>query len=462
MNTELLKLCGFEAEEIERERPRVDKAFDKLEISPEDVSHAEERIAKFFDIEMMGVRKTLGMWLKEAIDLALAKEEGKKVIYASFPPVTQIVTAGVMATEQLHISAPELTLDIVMGQIFDKINPILEVAEEHGLPPGLGNCSLMQCRLGAMVKGIIPLPDLTIVSGFACDQAPKTDELLHELYGVPVVYVDSNRDATWDEYPEPKMRRIEYLATEIRNAMNKLEEVIGPISEDTYVKGRKEGAKLWFAFQQVQEFMRTDPLPLSQADLSVLFWHVGTGNRTALREGIPIINTLTREVKKRVDEERGVIEKGAPRVAFTLPVFTDPSVVKMIEGVGLAIPVCYAAWLSPRQYTTIKSDKFEMRVAENRIKIGIGQDFRQMAEYFKDMAQYWNVNGLIMAYLFSCRPFAANPVMIKQYVEQELGIPVMLLEYDAYDTRDYSAQQLRTRVETFAEVLRARKAVTVA
>ena len=36
-------------------------------------------------MELMGVRKTLVMCLKEAIDLALAKEEETKVIYASFP-----------------------------------------------------------------------------------------------------------------------------------------------------------------------------------------------------------------------------------------------------------------------------------------------------------------------------------------------------------------------------------------
>ena len=38
MYTELLRLCGYEEEEIEKERPRIDKAFKKLDIGPEDTS----------------------------------------------------------------------------------------------------------------------------------------------------------------------------------------------------------------------------------------------------------------------------------------------------------------------------------------------------------------------------------------------------------------------------------------
>ena len=51
--------------------------------------------------------------------------------------------------------------------------------------------------------------------------------------------------------------------------------------------------------------------------------------------------------------------------------------------------------------------------------------------------------------------------MIKKSIESDLGIPVLALEGDLYDTRDYSAQQLRTRVETFAEMLKAKKAARV-
>ena len=47
--------------------------------------------------------------------------------------------------------------------------------------------------------------------------------------------------------------------------------------------------------------------------------------------------------------------------------------------------------------------------------------------------------------------------MAKKVMKEELGIPVLALEGDCYDTRNYSAGQLRTRIETFADMLRSIK-----
>ena len=38
------------------------------------------------------------------------------------------------------------------------------------------------------------------------------------------------------------------------------------------------------------------------------------------------------------------------------------------------------------------------------------------------------------------------------------GMPYLVVEGDSFDTRNYSAGQMRTRVESFAEVLRMNKA----
>ena len=43
-------------------------------------------------------------------------------------------------------------------------------------------------------------------------------------------------------------------------------------------------------------------------------------------------------------------------------------------------------------------------------------------------------------------------------MEDELGIPVLLLEGDLFDPRSYRAEALRTRVEAFADLLQMRKA----
>ena len=83
----LLNLCGFENDEIEKEKPRIEKSFQKLNLGPEDMKRAEEWVSKYHDVELLGVRKVLRAWLLELFDLVLAREEGKKVVYYGFPSI---------------------------------------------------------------------------------------------------------------------------------------------------------------------------------------------------------------------------------------------------------------------------------------------------------------------------------------------------------------------------------------
>ena len=62
---ELLELCGFDTDEINRERPRIGKVFQRLELGPQDMKPAIEWVRQNHDIELAGVRKILAIWLRE-------------------------------------------------------------------------------------------------------------------------------------------------------------------------------------------------------------------------------------------------------------------------------------------------------------------------------------------------------------------------------------------------------------
>jgi benzoyl-CoA reductase/2-hydroxyglutaryl-CoA dehydratase subunit BcrC/BadD/HgdB len=44
--------------------------------------------------------------------------------------------------------------------------------------------------------------------------------------------------------------------------------------------------------------------------------------------------------------------------------------------------------------------------------------------------------------------------MIKRTIKKELDVPIVVIEGDMYDARFYNRQQIRTRVESFAEMLK--------
>lgn len=457
MYTQLFKLCGFEDAEIERERPRINKALKKLEIDAEDCQRAEDRVKKYFSLDLIGVRKCLGLGLKELVDLVLAKEEGKQLVYTSVPPPAGLCLSLNMAGAWCVI--PESVLALAMGQIFGKLSPIMETAEEHGLPPGVAGCGYHLARLGGIVKGIVPLPDAVISSGFFCDQSAKVYELIHELYGVHIVELDSCVDSNWDEWPEIPERRVRLYADDIREATKELEIMLGiELTEETLNAGWRKYTDMRLSAQKIIELSKAEPMPISQVDLNPFWRLISSAGGRGLEEGPKVIDILTREVEKRVEVGRGVVEKGAPSVAFLTNSVSDPAMAHMFEECGLAMrgPLIY--YMPPLQRVESRFTTFEERTVEAMMRRGIYHSTPGCIAVMKESIKAMNPDGLLWYYQFSCRASSPQALIIKKSIEEDLGIPVLLLEGDCFDERFYSAGVLRTRVEAFADMLRERKA----
>jgi hypothetical protein len=464
---ELLKLCGFEGDEIDREKPRIDRVFQRLELVPDDVKRGERWVNENHDVELRGVRRLLRVWLMELVDLVLAKEEGKQIVYYGFPsipaPTMAMKAAANEASAELYCANPEAILCHTIGQIFNRLTPILELAEGNGLPPGHGLCSLPQLRVGALAKGIIPIPDLATGSSYYCDVGSKTEELLCERYGYRTIYVDGSMDSKWGEYPYFPPERAELLGTQINRLLGTSKESMGvEVTNDAWDRARSDGRSLRGALDRLGQLMMADPLPISAVEVSqARALAAGTTGR-ALTEGAEAVSILCDEVEKRVESGIGLVEKGAPRVLLFLASFSDPTIVHMMENAGLAVtgmPVAGSAKSSspkehlPDAYTTIA----EMRAA-SALRGGIYHSSFGLARRMEEAVRYSKADGFIWGYQFSCRPIAMGSHFVKQWVEEHTGVPTLSLEMDIYDSRNYNSATMRTKVEAFAEMLRARKA----
>ena len=125
------------------------------------------------------------------------------------------------------------------------------------------------------------MPDLLLDCTYTCDQSPKASELIHELYGVPVVYVDTVADQDWGEYPDLDERRVAYLGARIDQAMRQVEQILDiRITEDIVHSTTRENARLWGNYQALMDFVAaSDPQPLSQVDLG-LICNIAVGHPT--------------------------------------------------------------------------------------------------------------------------------------------------------------------------------------
>jgi hypothetical protein len=459
----LLKLCGYEDEEIEKERPRIEETFKRLRIGPEDMETAESWVRQNHDVSLEGVRKLLGTWLKQLIDLVLAKDEGKKIVYFGFPAIPGPGLLLDASSEDVLISAPDMVLDHTMGQIFNKLTPILEAGEANGLPPGHALCSLWQAKIGGIVKGIVPVPDLALASSYFCDMGSKADDLVTARYGVPVAYIDGVMDSKWGEYPHYLPERVHYLGAQINQALEKAEKVLDiKIPPDAWEKSQKDTGEFVTNLQRLLDLMRADPVPVSAVELELLEAIPGASTGKGIREGIKALGILVNELEERVRAGRGVTAKGAPRVMTMVAGHTaDPRVTRLPEDAGLAVALTMLlSWLGgpgsdfkPGQNYTTPCE----RIADYELAVGNFHGTDGAVKLFEKGSKVMKLDGLIVNYLYNCRPGGHLSHSPKKYLEEKTGLPVLSLEIDSFDSRAYSADSLRTKVETFAYMLKERK-----
>jgi len=456
----LFRLCGFESAEIEEERSRIEATFEKLAIGPGDMDEAEIRVRQYHDVSLEGVRKLLGAWLKELIDLVLAREERKKIVYYGFPA---ILGPGLMlsaSSENVFVSAPDMVLDHTMGQIFNKLTPILEAGEANGLPPGHALCSLWQAKVGGIAKGMIPVPDFALASSYYCDMGSKADDLVTALYGVPIAYIDGVMDSKWGEYPGYLPERVHYLGSQINQALEKAEKVLGiEILPDAWERSRKKSQPFRDNLTRLIEVMKADPVPVSVVELEMLESLSGASTGRGIREGTKAMDILVHELEKRVEAGEGVTEKGAPRVMVRLGHTSDPKITRLIEETGLSVPLTFilGSWGGIKVKLKSNYKTPGEIIADYEMAAGYYYGTEGQVKFYENATKIMKLDGFIAQYLYNCRPVATISHIQKKYLEETTGLPVLSLEIDNFDSRAYSADALRTKVETFAEMLKARK-----
>lgn len=155
MYEDYLELFDFEGEEIKEELPRIQKAFDKLGVTGEDVERGRKRVEEYFDLELGGMRKLLKVFFKEMISLTLSREEKKKLIYTTLPGfATDFISVAMVGHDDIYTGFTDLTYVLTLNPFLGIQDRLLEAGERSFLPPGAAHCGCNQTSLGAYELGV--------------------------------------------------------------------------------------------------------------------------------------------------------------------------------------------------------------------------------------------------------------------------------------------------------------------
>lgn len=342
---ELLELCAYGPEEMDRELPRVARSFEKLGITSEDVEIGKGRIREFFEVELEGVKKILGVYLRELVCLGLAREEHEKVLYTALPNLSGDLLAAAMTKEgaSVYVGIPDLVLMLVLQVFFNQNIKHYEAAERHALAVGGAHCGCKQTQLGALLCNTIPKPDLHVGFAIYCDEAPKNDALYEELFGIPVSIVSRCQDIDWHDSEFAPPRIVNYFADSMRRSLREAERVVGyEVTEEMIGECFSDTFGFFTDYVKLATMVcKSDPLAISMTTLwyfyIMLAVIVRPENRARRNDAL---KTLLAEAEERIRRGEGVCEKGAPRIILgAVPSMVDPSVDGLIRELGMAIPV---------------------------------------------------------------------------------------------------------------------------
>jgi hypothetical protein len=458
---DFLRLAGFEEDEMGKYIPEWRQASAKIRLTEEDIRYAtEEWIPTYFDTSLEGVRKSLGAYMKEFIELTKAseyKEKGMKVVYG-IPPANPnyYYALKLTAPEKVFVAFPDEFMARALNMFFHRLNPYLEEAERNGISYGCRHCALNKTRYISRRWEVIPSPDISWIWGFICDEGPKTDEFIR-LYHDPQwkTYVTRlPHDQPLGTVEDEVGWRVEYLAAQMRDGFETVQKELGiKVPENTISDIVKASQRQAVKMAELDRLMAASPQPVGGISTSLL-WLMMMLFNTGMEPMENALDIINRELGQRVANKEGILPQGAPKLmCYGMPT-NLPWIINMFEenGVGLIGRGRTKKALAPLNY----EDPY-MATAESWLRMGGSGNPGYEAEQLCENLETYQPDGMLFGFSDFDRWLGSSHRLLARMVEEKTGKPVFYIEGDLWEDRDYSPEALKTRIESICEIVKMRK-----
>ncbi|MDI7274478.1 MAG: 2-hydroxyacyl-CoA dehydratase family protein [Anaerolineae bacterium] len=330
---------------------------------------------------------------------------------------------------------------------------LCEAAEREGYSRDL--CSYARISLGAGLSGPsapqqgLGRPDLLISCNNSCGTIVKWFEALARLYGVPLFVLDT--PFVHDELPA---HTVAYVAAQLHDLIHWLEACAGchldSAALEEALQFSRETTLLW---REIRELCRTVPSPLNAPDL---FIHMAP--IVVLRgspEAAAYYRRLRREVLQRVRQGVGAIPNERYRLLWDniaiWPRLSQLFYLFAARGACFVVDTYTGAWDAvPEEGDPLES------LARVYTEIYLNRSLAYRVGRMQQLMREYSCHGFLMHNNRSCKAFSLGQPVARRELTAATGAPGLLLEADMCDTRAYTEQQIRTRVEAFLETVAGR------
>lgn len=463
---EFLEFFEIKGERLEKTLPDWIEACKRLEVSTDELRFSlYEWVPAHYQIKYKGLRKVMGAMLLEAIDhtkLPEYKAQGVKLVYGVLPAnIVTYQSLKIAGGDKVFVSFPDAVMMAFNQVFFNRGGKYFEVAEQAGMTYGARHCALNKMRVGIRLANVIPTPDVDWAWGTVCDEATKIDEYINCLYDEKwkTVITRIPHDTSIGENQWEMDQYVKLYAKELKRSMEEVEEIIGIKVTDEHMAEslRVMNNAMSKSVQIIMAVSNANPQPLGGNSL-ILF---GLPKTFPYNTGFDFynegVNEMAEELAVDIANGVGVYPKDAPKVAFYFQPWALPWLDTLFRENGVATGASMttspsARLMQPSRYT----DPYE-QAAESWLKSNYTLGCHVETDDWIAKVKMLKPDAYISGFLDYDRWIGTLHKQMTRKVGEACGIPAFYIEGDWYDSRDYSEEALRTRIESICQIIKADK-----
>ena len=356
--------------------------------------------------------------------------------------------------------------------------PYLIRAESEGYANNLcGYCrntigfDIVRQELGHMPEdapdGGIPAPDMMLSCSAGCDHRYKWYQATGRYWDVPTFSYDVMQIPPFDtDIKATKAYVMKYQVEQFQRLINFLEKLLDKKMDwdrlSFLVNRGNESLWSWWSAYLLRKH-HPSPMP-SEDHFSAI---VPAVFDLASRETLGFYRELYGELQYKVDHNRGVLDQEKYRLLWAggLPPWHTMAIINYFETFG-AVFVMEASDYGPWPFFDIPKGM------TNPLEILALRTWNQRVEYWDDAKkgcghsrvqrilnriQEYDIDGCMMHLTRSCRYQSLGQIHFNNLIHKYVNIPLMFMESDIVDLRDYNEADTKRRVDAFMETVDAFK-----
>ena len=339
---------------------------------------------------------------------------------------------------------------------------LIPEANALGYSPDI--CSYLTADIGAFLKGVTPLsrvykgiediprPDVLVFNTNQCRDVQDWFSWYGKKFEAPVLGIYTHRNV--GRITEAHVASIDKQMQELIEPLEKISGRQFSLDELKQVVALSRAcSELW---REVLETAAVRPSPLTFFDGTTLMGPAVVGRGT--QKAVDVYKILLAELKQRIQNKEGAIEDERFRLYWEgMPVWGRLRAHSELFS-GLKANVLASTYCNSWIFSALDENDPFNSMARAYTELFIVRSDDEKETYIKKMLELFKVDGIVYHDAKTCPNNTNCRYGMPQRLEQQTGVPSLIINADLNDLRMISDEQTKTNVEAFIEQLEENQA----